>query len=165
MAHVPILDRLLVIRGWCEPWPCDTPRPVHPPWLAKPPDLAGAELVCLAVAQVLLRFDEERHRLRAPTGRVGQLLPRLLGQSAYNQRLKAAAPPMEAALLRPGQTRMQCADIRQCPDMPLGTLAISRAPRDSTTARTRLAGTVCMSMGAGNPNARHCSQRISDRGA
>jgi hypothetical protein len=60
--------------------------------------VTDAELVCLAVAQVLLRFDDERRWLRAARGRVGHLFPRLLGQSEYNDRVKAAAPLMEAAL-------------------------------------------------------------------
>jgi hypothetical protein len=64
----------------------------------KPPEVTDAELVCLAVAQVLLRYDDERHWLRAAASRVGHLFPRLLGQSEYNQRLKSAAPLMEAAL-------------------------------------------------------------------
>jgi hypothetical protein len=64
----------------------------------KPPEVTDAELVCLAVAQVLLRYDDERHWLRAAASRVGHLFPRLLGQSEYNQRLKCAAPLMEAAL-------------------------------------------------------------------
>jgi hypothetical protein len=64
----------------------------------KPPEVTDAELVCLAVAQVLLRFDDERHWLRAAPRLVGDLFPRLLGQSEYNDRLKAAAPLMEAAL-------------------------------------------------------------------
>jgi hypothetical protein len=64
----------------------------------KPPEVTDAELACLAVAQVLLRYDNERHWLRAAPGRVGHLFPRLLRQSEYNQRLKAAAPLMEAAL-------------------------------------------------------------------
>src|SRR5258708_6420788 len=63
-----------------------------------PPQVTDAELACLAVAQVLLRFDDERHWLRAAPRLVGHLFPRLLGQSEYNQRLKAAAPLMEAAL-------------------------------------------------------------------
>jgi hypothetical protein len=64
----------------------------------RPPAVTDAELVCLAVAQVLLRYNEEHHWLRAAPARVGHLFPRLLGQSEYNQRLKAAAPLMEAAL-------------------------------------------------------------------
>jgi hypothetical protein len=64
----------------------------------KPAEVSDAELVCLAVAQVLLRFDDERHWLRAAPRLVGGLFPRLLGQSEYNDRLKAAAPLMDAAL-------------------------------------------------------------------
>jgi hypothetical protein len=64
----------------------------------KPPEVTDAELVCLAVAQVLLRYDDERHWLRAAASRVGHLFPRLLAQSEYNQRLKNAARLMEAAL-------------------------------------------------------------------
>jgi hypothetical protein len=64
----------------------------------KPPEVTDAELVCLAVAQVLLRYDDERHWQRAAESRVGHLFPRLLQQSEYNARLKRAAPLMEAAL-------------------------------------------------------------------
>jgi hypothetical protein len=52
----------------------------------------------MAVAQVLLRYDEERHCLRAAAARIGHLFPRLLRQSEYNDRFKAVAPLMEAAL-------------------------------------------------------------------
>jgi len=64
----------------------------------RPPQVTDAELVCLAVAQVLLRYNDERHWLRAAPTRVGHLFPRLLGQSEYNHRLKAVSPLMEAAL-------------------------------------------------------------------
>src|SRR5204863_3672306 len=64
----------------------------------QPPEVTDAELVCLAVAQVLLRYDDERHWLRAAAKHVGHLFPRLLGQSEYNARLRAAGPLMEAAL-------------------------------------------------------------------
>ena len=60
--------------------------------------MTDAELVCLAVAQVLLRYDDERHWLRAAAKQVGHLFPRLLGQSEYNDRVKALASLMEAAL-------------------------------------------------------------------
>ena len=60
--------------------------------------VTDAELVCLAVAQVLLRYNDEHHWLRAAPSRVGHLFPRLLGQSEDNERLKDAAPLMEAAL-------------------------------------------------------------------
>ena len=60
--------------------------------------LTDAELVCVAVAQVLLRCDDERRWLRAAPARVGHLFPRLLGRSEYNARLKNLAGLMEAAL-------------------------------------------------------------------
>ena len=66
--------------------------------LGRPQVVTDAELVCLAVAQVLLRYDDERRWLRAAPSRVGHLFPRLLRQSEYNARLKAAAPLLEAAL-------------------------------------------------------------------
>jgi hypothetical protein len=40
--------------------------------------MTDAELVCIAVAQVLLRCDEERYWLRAAPKLVGHLLARLL---------------------------------------------------------------------------------------
>lgn len=60
--------------------------------------MTDAELVCLAVAQVLPRFGDERHWLRAAPKLAGHLFPRLLGQSEYNERLKDLAPLMETAL-------------------------------------------------------------------
>jgi hypothetical protein len=64
----------------------------------RPPEVTDAELVCLAVAQVLLRFNDERHWLRAAPSRVGHLFPRMLSQSEYNDRLKTTVWLMEAAL-------------------------------------------------------------------
>jgi hypothetical protein len=84
--YVELTDRIIPSRGLVRRGP------------GKPPDVTDAELVCLAVAQVLLRFDDERHWLRAAARQVGHLFPRLLRQSEYNQRLKDAAPLMEAAL-------------------------------------------------------------------
>jgi hypothetical protein len=62
------------------------------------PEVTDAELVCIAVAQALLRFDGERHWLRIAPRLIGHLFPRLLRQSEYNGRLKNLAPLMEAAL-------------------------------------------------------------------
>jgi hypothetical protein len=56
------------------------------------PRLSDAELVCLAVAQVLLGYDSERRWLRAVHGRLGHLFPYVCGQAAYNRRLRRAAP-------------------------------------------------------------------------
>ena len=84
--YVELTDRIIPSRGLARRGP------------GKPPDVTDAELVCLAVAQVLLRYDDERHWLRAAARQVGHLFPRLLGQSEYNDRVKAAAPLMESAL-------------------------------------------------------------------
>ncbi|MFL6297847.1 MAG: hypothetical protein ACJ75M_18990 [Actinomycetes bacterium] len=64
----------------------------------RPPQVTDAELVCLAVAQVLLRDNDEHHWLRAAPARVGHLFPRLLSQSVYNRRLRGAADLLEASL-------------------------------------------------------------------
>ncbi len=84
--YVELTDHIIPSRGFGRRGP------------GKPPEVTDAELVCLAVAQVLLRYDDERHWLRAAPARIGHLFPRLLAQSEYNQRLKDAAPLMEAAL-------------------------------------------------------------------
>jgi Transposase DDE domain len=84
--YVELTDRIIPSLGFTRSGP------------GKPPEVTDAELACLAVAQVLLRYDDERHWLRAARARVGHLFPRLLRQSEYNQRLKGVAPLMEAAL-------------------------------------------------------------------
>jgi hypothetical protein len=84
--YVELDDRIIPLRGFIRRGP------------GKPPEVTDAELACLAVAQVLLRYDDERHWLRAAPGLIGHLFPRLLGQSEYNLRLKNLAPLREAAL-------------------------------------------------------------------
>ncbi len=69
----------------------------------RPPEVTDAELVCLAVAQVLLRFDDERHWLRAARSRVRHLFPRLLRQSEYNERLKTADAGLGGAAAADGR--------------------------------------------------------------
>jgi hypothetical protein len=64
----------------------------------RPPAVTDAELVYLAVAQVLVRYNDEHHWLRAAPARAGHLFPRLLSQSAYNRRLRQVAWLLEAAL-------------------------------------------------------------------
>jgi hypothetical protein len=64
----------------------------------RPPKLSDAELVCLAVAQVLLGARSERHWLRFARQRLGHLFPYLPGQAGYNKRLRAAADLVVVAL-------------------------------------------------------------------
>jgi hypothetical protein len=62
------------------------------------PKLSDSELVCLAIAQVLLGCSSERRWLRLAHTRLGHLFPYLPGQSAYNKRLRAAGHLLALAL-------------------------------------------------------------------
>src|SRR5512140_1815828 len=64
----------------------------------QPKRLSDAELVCLAVAQVLLGARSEHHWLRMCYARLGHLFPYLPHQPGYHKRLKAAAPLLAAAM-------------------------------------------------------------------
>ncbi|RKS05082.1 DDE family transposase [Nocardiopsis sp. Huas11] len=64
----------------------------------RPRLLTDAELICVAVAQVLLRCDDERRWLRVAPARIGHLFPRLPGQSEYNRHLARLAPHMLTAI-------------------------------------------------------------------
>jgi len=64
----------------------------------RPKKLSDAELVCLAVAQVLLGARSEHHWLRLCYGRLGHLFPYLPHQPGYHKRLKAAAPLLAAVM-------------------------------------------------------------------
>jgi hypothetical protein len=72
------------------------------------PLLTDAELVCLAVMQVLLRFPSERHWLRYARkhlgGRPGMLFPYLPDQDGYNKRMRRAGPLL-ATVMRHLATR------------------------------------------------------------
>ena len=74
-----LIDDHVIPSGQCR-------RPGHPK------RLSDAELVCLAVAQVLLGARSEHHWLRMCYGRLGHLFPYLPHQPGYHKRVKAAAP-------------------------------------------------------------------------
>ncbi|MCA1698572.1 MAG: IS982 family transposase [Actinobacteria bacterium] len=56
------------------------------------PKITDAELVCLAVAQILLDCPSERRFLRFAMTRLGHLFPYLPKQPGYNKRMRALAP-------------------------------------------------------------------------
>jgi hypothetical protein len=60
----------------------------------RPPRISDSELICLAVAQVLLDCPNERRFLRAAKRRLGHLFPYIPGQSGFNKRLRALAPQL-----------------------------------------------------------------------
>jgi hypothetical protein len=85
-----------------------------------PSEVTDAELVRLAVAQSLPRFDDELHWQRPAPALVGQHpFPRprplplslSLSHSAYNQRLRDAGDPMEADLRRVVARTPSTADV------------------------------------------------------
>ena len=61
--YVELTDRIIPSRGTSRRGP------------GRRPVVSDAELVCLAVAQVLLRCHDERRWLRAAPARVGHLFP------------------------------------------------------------------------------------------
>ena len=62
------------------------------------PQITDAELVCLAVAQVLLDCPSERRFLRFAMTRLGRLFPYLPKQPGYNKRMRALAPQIVRVL-------------------------------------------------------------------
>jgi hypothetical protein len=122
--YVELTDRIIPSRG--------TPR--RGP--GRPPALSDAELVCLAVAQVLLRCDDERRWLRSAPARVGHLFPRLLSQSEYNARLKSAAALMEEALRWLAERTPSTTELLRLMDGTAVRCGASRA----TAIRSGLAG-------------------------
>lgn len=62
------------------------------------PRITDAELVCLAVAQILLDIPSERHFLRFAVTRLGHLFPYLPKQPGYNKRMRALAPQIVRVL-------------------------------------------------------------------
>lgn len=62
------------------------------------PQLTDAELVCLAVAQILLDCPSERRFLRFAMVRLSHLFPYLPKQPGYNKRMRALAPQIVRVL-------------------------------------------------------------------
>ena len=62
------------------------------------PRITDAELVCLAVAQILLDCPSERRFLRMAMCRLGHLFPYLPKQPGYNKRMRALAPQIVTLL-------------------------------------------------------------------
>jgi hypothetical protein len=64
----------------------------------RPPKLSDAELLTMAVAQVLLGVRSEARWLRFLPARMPGAFPYLPGQSGYNKRLRAAVPLLKRAI-------------------------------------------------------------------
>jgi DDE family transposase len=102
----------------------------------RPPKLSDAELVCLAVAQVLLGFDTERRWLRFAGRRLGHLFPYLPTASAYNRRLRRASPLVALAINDlAAHTPSFCDQLRLVDSTP-----VPCAASHETVTRSALAG-------------------------
>jgi hypothetical protein len=144
--YVELTDRILPTR-----------RPPSRAGPGRPATVTDAELVGLAVAQVLLRYHDEHHWLRAAPARVGHLFPRLLSQPAYNRRLRGLADLMEAALRwladhTPATTELLrlldgtpvvCGRSRATANAPTWPAGPATAATPPTTASTGAAGCCC----------------------
>jgi hypothetical protein len=64
------------------------------------PQITDAELVCLAVAQILLDVPSERRFLRLAIVRLSHLFPYLPKQPGYNKRMRALTPQIVQLLNR-----------------------------------------------------------------
>lgn len=62
------------------------------------PRISDAEVICLAVAQVLLDCPKERRFIRFAKRRLGHLFPYVPGQSGYNKRVRDLAPQIVGLL-------------------------------------------------------------------
>jgi hypothetical protein len=66
--------------------------------LGRPVRISDSELICLAIAQVLLDCPNERRFLRLARQRLGHLFPYIPGQSGFNKRLRQLAPQLIEAI-------------------------------------------------------------------
>ncbi len=62
------------------------------------PKISDAEIICLAVAQVLLDCPKERRFIRFAKRRLGHLFPYIPGQSGYNKRIRGLTPQIAGLL-------------------------------------------------------------------
>ena len=100
------------------------------------PQLTDAELVCLAVAQVLLGFDSEHRWIRFAYCRLGHLFRYLPNQPGYHKRLRAAAPLLAKAISHLARVSPSWCDSLRLLDATPVPCAASR----QTVQRSDLAG-------------------------
>jgi hypothetical protein len=100
------------------------------------PELTDAELVCLAVAQVLLGFDSEHRWIRFAICHLRGYFPYLPNQPGYHKRLRAAAPLLAAAISHLARVSPSWCDSLRLLDATPVPCAASR----QTVQRSQIAG-------------------------
>lgn len=104
--------------------------------IGRPPLLNDAELMCLAIAQVLFGFAGERHWIRYARKNLRHLFPYIPSQSGYNKRLRAAGPLISRVLSTLAQVTPTQAPILRLIDSTPVPCGASR----ETAKRSDLAG-------------------------
>jgi len=102
----------------------------------RPVRISDSELICLAIAQVLLDCPNERRFLRLAKRRLGHLFPYIPGQSGFNKRLRALAPELLHAITLLAQLSPSFCDRVRLLDSTPVPCAASR----ETVRRSALAG-------------------------
>jgi hypothetical protein len=101
----------------------------------RPARISDAELICLAVAQVLLDCPNERRFLRLAKRRLGHLFPYIPGQSGFNKRLRALTPQLlEAISLLARLSPSFCDRLRLLDSTPVACAASRETVRRSALA-------------------------------
>jgi hypothetical protein len=101
----------------------------------RPPLISDNELICLAVAQVLLDCPNERRFLRLAKRRLGHLFPYIPGQSGFNKRLRALTPQLlEAISLLARLSPSFCDRLRLLDSTPVACAASRETVRRSALA-------------------------------
>ncbi len=101
----------------------------------RPVRISDSELICLAVAQVLLDCPNERRFLRLAKRRLGHLFPYIPGQSGFNKRLRALAPQLlEAITLLVQLSPSFCERLRLLDSTPVPCAASRETVRRSALA-------------------------------
>ena len=103
--------------------------------LGRPPRIGDSELLCLAIAQVLLDCANERRFLRLAKRRLGHLFPYIPGQSGFNKRLRALAPELvQAVTLLARLSPSFCDRLRLLDSTPVPCAASRETVRRSALA-------------------------------
>lgn len=101
----------------------------------RPPRISDSELICLAIAQVLLDCPNERRFLRLAQRRLGHLFPYIPGQAGFNKRLRALAPQLlEAITLLARLSPSFCDRLRLLDSTPVACAASRETVRRSALA-------------------------------
>lgn len=104
--------------------------------VGRPVRITDSELICLAIAQVLLDCPNERRFLRLAKQRLAHLFPYIPGQSGFNKRLRQLAPQLVEAITLLARLSPSFCDRLKLLDSTAVPCAASR----ETVRRSALAG-------------------------